>query len=194
MLRYFWFRIFEMAIFLLTSSLGDFCGLLLACSEQHRRGQEERAETREALTHLALPDPNPAQNCWLKKVEIKLILGELICWSWDDIFLLINSEIIFVEMTSFWRGLYAWNMEEPELVMKFLTALGPPPFGAEGLLVWFLGGTSEISWAIPFLNFTRGQKRHLNMLWHINYFSVTPVTDLPGGVPGPKCLCSAHST
>ena len=107
LLRYFWFRIFEMAIFLLTSSFGDFCGLLLACSEQHRRGQEERAETREALTHLALPDPNPAQNCWLKKVEIKLILGELICWSWDDIFLLINSEIIFVEMTSFWRFWYS---------------------------------------------------------------------------------------
>ena len=33
LLRYFWLRIFEMAIFLLTSSFGDFCGLFLACSE-----------------------------------------------------------------------------------------------------------------------------------------------------------------
>ena len=35
----------------------------------------------------------------------------------------------------------------------------------------------------------RGQKRHIN-IWHINNFSVTPVTDPPGRVPGRKCLCS----
>ena len=29
----------------------------------------------------------------------------------------------------------------------------------------------------------RGQKRHIN-IWHINNFSVTPVTDTPGWVPG----------
>ena len=42
----------------------------------------------------------------------------------------------------------------------------------------------------------RGRKRHIN-IWHINNFSVTPVTDPPGRVPGRKCLCSlgsAHST
>ena len=39
-------------------------------------------------------------------------------------------------------------------------------------------------------------KRHIN-IWHINNFSVTPVTDPPGRVPGRKCSCglgSAHST
>ena len=43
-------------------------------------------------------------------------------------------------------------------------------------------------------DFTR--KRHIN-IWHINNFSVAPVTDPPGRVPGRKCLCSlgsAHST
>ena len=49
----------------------------------------------------------------------------------------------------------------------------------------------------------RIRKRHIN-IWHINNFSVTPVTDPPGRVPDPpgrvprrKCLCSlgsAHST
>ena len=48
-----------------------------------------------------------------------------------------------------------------------------------------------------------GRKRRIN-IWHINSFSVTPVTDPPGRVPDPpgrvpgrKCLCSlcsAHST
>ena len=50
---------------------------------------------------------------------------------------------------------------------------------------------------------SREQKRHIN-IWHINNFSVTPVTDPPGRVPDPpgrvpgrNCLCSlgsAHST
>ena len=42
----------------------------------------------------------------------------------------------------------------------------------------------------------RGQTRHINN-WHVSNFLVTPVTDLPGRVPGRKCLCplgSAHST
>ena len=53
------------------------------------------------------------------------------------------------------------------------------------------------------LTIDRGRKRHIN-IWHINNFSVTPVTDPPGRVPDPpgrvpgrKCLCclgSAHST
>ena len=34
----------------------------------------------------------------------------------------------------------------------------------------------------PWLTFSRGQKRHIN-IWHINNFSVTPVTDPPGRVP-----------
>ena len=40
------------------------------------------------------------------------------------------------------------------------------------------------------------QKRHIN-IWHVNNFSVTPVPDPPGLVPGRKCLFSlgsAHST
>ena len=61
----------------------------------------------------------------------------------------------------------------------------------------------EIFFRFRFRNSTdRGQKRHIN-IWHINNFSVTPVTDPPGRVPDPpgrvpgrKCLCSlgsAHS-
>ena len=45
---------FRNAFFLSTSSLGDLSLLLIACSEQRRRGHEEKAETREALTHLCL--------------------------------------------------------------------------------------------------------------------------------------------
>ena len=46
---------------------------------------------------------------------------------------------------------------------------------------------------------SRGRKRHIN-IWHINNFSVTPVTDPPGRepdppgrAPGQKCLCSLGS-
>ena len=42
----------------------------------------------------------------------------------------------------------------------------------------------------------RDHERHIN-IWHINDFSVTPVTDPPGRVPERNCLCllgSAHST
>ena len=41
-----------------------------------------------------------------------------------------------------------------------------------------------------------GQKRHIS-IWHMNNFSVTPVTDPPGRAPERKYLCSlgsAHST
>ena len=63
------------------------------------------------------------------------------------------------------------------------------------------GALFELFVSLSFWNY-RDRKRHINV-WHINNFSVTPVTDPPGRVPDPpgrvpgrKCLCSlgsAHS-
>ena len=42
-----------------------------------------------------------------------------------------------------------------------------------------------LSWVLSTIkkkSFSRGRKRHIN-IWHINNFSVTPVTDPPGRVP-----------
>ena len=41
-------------------------------------------------------------------------------------------------------------------------------------------------------NCARKQDR-VRYICHMNHFSVSPVTDLPGRVPGRKCLCSAHN-
>ena len=61
------------------------------------------------------------------------------------------------------------------------------------LLSWNSVQRMPVTSLSPYKTDVRGQSRHTN-IWHIHNFSVAPVTDPPGWVPGRKCLCSLGST